>query len=244
MNESSPALSARRIVIIDDEPDITDLLTTVLQKEGFRHIYTAATGEAGISLCREQQPDIIILDIMLPDLDGFAVCQQLRQFSQVPIFFLSAKNEDIDKIIGLGIGGDDYITKPFSPKELAYRIKARFRRDLMLSGMIREQRPVYEYGNIRIDENKGEVTRNSEPVGLTAKEYKLLLLLASHPDQIFSKRQLYRNVWEEDDRGSDNVIMVHIRHLREKLEEDPSNPQRLLTVRGIGYKWTSRSRES
>ncbi|WP_046213504.1 response regulator transcription factor [Paenibacillus wulumuqiensis] len=244
MNESSPALSARSIVIIDDEPDITDLLTTVLHKEGFRHIHIAHTGWDGIRLCRERQPDIIILDIMLPDQDGFAICQQLRQFTHVPIFFLSAKNEDMDKIIGLGIGGDDYITKPFSPRELAYRIKARFRRDLMLSGTIMEQRPVYEYGNIRIDENKGEVIRDSVPVSLTAKEYKLLLVFAAHPDQIFSKQQLYKKVWEEDYMGSDNAIMVHIRHLREKLEEDPSNPQRLLTIRGLGYKWSSRSRES
>lgn len=184
-------------------------------------------------MCCAHQPDIIVLDIMLPDMDGFEVCRRLRDITVAPILFLSAKNEDTDKILGLGLGGDDYITKPFSPKEVAYRIKAHFRRHYYLS---RKEETVYTFGDVEIDAKRGEVRKAGKLVALTAKEYQLLLFLARHPNQIFSKSKLYEAVWEEEYFGYDNTIMVHMRHLREKLEDNPSAPVYLLTVRGLGYK--------
>ncbi|PUA39376.1 DNA-binding response regulator [Paenibacillus elgii] len=228
-------IAGKKIVIIDDEPDLVNLLDAVLRKEGFRLLFKAATGLAGIELCRSEKPDLIVLDVMLPDLDGFTVCQQLRQFTLAPIFFLSAKNEDVDKLLGLSLGGDDYITKPFSPKEVAYRMKAYFRRN-RYAAMQEESRSTYEFGSVTIDEKQGEVRKQGVPVTLTAKEYQLLLFLARHPGQLFSKAHLYETVWGDSYTGYDNTVMVHMRHLREKLEDKPSEPEYLLTVRGLGYK--------
>ncbi|CEH27893.1 response regulator transcription factor [Aneurinibacillus migulanus] len=229
-----PDISAKKILLVDDEADILHLLETVLRKEGFTHIYKASSGRQGIELCRSEQPDIILLDIMLPDMDGFEVCRLLRDMTVAPILFLSAKNEDTDKILGLGLGGDDYITKPFSPKEVAYRMKAYFRRHQYFQK--KDELPVYSFGDIEIDEKRGEVRKSGKPVSLTAKEYQLLLFLARHPNQIFSKSKLYEAVWGEEYFGYDNTIMVHIRHLREKLEDNPSAPVHVLTIRGLGYK--------
>lgn len=228
-------LAGKKIVIIDDEPDLVRLLDAVLRKEGFHLVYQAASGLAGIELCRSENPDLIVLDIMLPDLDGFAVCQRLRRFTLAPIFFLSAKNEDVDKLLGLSLGGDDYITKPFSPKEVAYRMKAYFRRN-RYAAMQEESRCIHAFGSVTIDEKRGEVHKRGVPVALTAKEYQLLLFLARHPGQLFSKAHLYETVWGESYTGYDNTVMVHMRHLREKLEDKPSEPEYLLTVRGLGYK--------
>ncbi|MFT9849727.1 response regulator transcription factor [Aneurinibacillus sp. REN35] len=230
-----PDISSKKIVLIDDELDILHLLETVLKKEGFIHIYKASDGRQGIELCRSEQPDLIVLDIMLPDMDGFEVCRQLRTFTVVPILFLSAKNEDADKILGLGLGGDDYITKPFSPKEVAYRMKAYFRRHHQYAKQ-HEEESVHQFGDIEVDEKRGEVRKAGGPITLTAKEYQLLLFLTRHPNQIFSKSRLYEAVWQEAYLGYDNTVMVHIRHLREKLEDTPSSPKYLLTVRGLGYK--------
>jgi DNA-binding response OmpR family regulator len=178
---------------------------------------------------------IEVMDMLtMPDMDGFEVCRRLRDITVAPILFLSAKNEDTDKILGLGLGGDDYITKPFSPKEVAYRMKAYFRRHQYFQ--CKEETCIYRFGDIEIDEKRGEVHKAGKAVALTAKEYQLLLFLARHPNQIFSKRKLYEAVWEEEYLGYDNTIMVHMRHLREKLEDNPSVPVYLLTVRGLGYK--------
>lgn len=218
-----PDISMKKILLIDDEEDILQLLETVLKKEGFSLIYKASTGQQGIELCRVEQPDHIVLDIMLPDMDGFEVCRRLREMTIAPIFFLSAKNEDTDKILGIGIGGDDYMTKPFSPKEVAYKMKAYFRRHQHFQ----QQEVLYTFGDIEMDEKCGEVRKAGELVMLTAKEYQLLSFLARHPNQIFSKSRLYEAVWEEEYLGYDNTIMVHIRHLREKLEDNPSEPVQL-----------------
>ncbi|MCI1696360.1 response regulator transcription factor [Aneurinibacillus aneurinilyticus] len=229
-----PDISAKKILLVDDEADILHLLETVLKKEGFIHIYKAFNGRESIELCRREQPDIIVLDIMLPDMNGFEVCQILRDMTVAPILFLSAKSEDMDKILGLGLGGDDYITKPFSPKEVAYRIKAYFRRHQYFHK--KDEMPVYSFGDIEVDEKRAEVRKSGKLVSLTAKEYQLLLFLARHPNQIFSKSKLYEAVWGEEYFGYDNTIMVHIRHLREKLEDNPSAPVYVLTIRGLGYK--------
>lgn len=232
MIHNIPDVYTKKILIVDDEKEILNLLEAVLKKEGFRHIYTCTTGKGGIHMCRQVQPDLILLDIMLPDLDGYSVCEQIRQFTFVPIFFLSAKNEDLDKILGLSIGGDDYITKPFSPKEVAYKMKAFFRRN-----QYKEKNPnMYQFGDITIDEAQGTVLRAGTLLTLTAKEFNILLFLIKNPNQIFSKARLYEAVWGETYLGNDNIMMVHIRHLREKIEDNPSKPNYLVTVRGLGYK--------
>lgn len=222
-----------KIMIIDDEKDLCELLKVYLSKEGFHPIYTAYTGQEGISRCREVNPDIIILDIMLPDMDGFEVCRRLREFTYEPVLFLSAKEEETDKILGLGIGGDDYITKPFSLKEVSFRIRAQLRRKQYIDNNLNR---VLKLDNIIINEHAGEVTKDGLPVELTAKELQILTLLARHPNHILSKKKLYENIWGEEYLGDDNTIMVHIRHLREKLEQDPGSPIYIITVKGLGYK--------
>ncbi|KOP79319.1 transcriptional regulator [Lysinibacillus sp. FJAT-14745] len=232
MIHNIPDLHTKKILIVDDEEEILNLLEDVLKKEGFQHIYTYITGEDGVRMCRQIQPDIILLDIMLPDIDGYTVCQQIRQFTFVPIFFLSAKNEDLDKILGLSIGGDDYITKPFSPKEVAYKMKAFFRRNQYQEKV----QSIYQFGDVTIDEAQGTVLKVDTLLTLTAKEFNILLFLVKNPNQIFSKARLYEAIWGESYLGNDNILMVHMRHLREKIEDNPSKPQYLVTVRGLGYK--------
>ena len=224
-----------KILIIDDEKDILDLLEACLLKEGFSAIYKAAGGLEGIRLCRDEKPDIIVLDIMLPDIDGFEVCRKLREFTFAPVLFLSAREEEVDKLLGLGIGGDDYITKPFSPREVAFRIRAQLRRSRYMSGDDRS-RQLLKFGELTLDMKSGELKKRDKSIELTAKEYQLLLYLASHPNQILSKNKLFEAVWGEEYLGDDNTIMVHIRHLREKLEDDPGSPKYLVTVKGLGYK--------
>ncbi|NLO40554.1 MAG: response regulator transcription factor [Ruminiclostridium sp.] len=223
-----------KILIIDDERELCGLLQVYLAKEGFHSVYTAHTGKDGIQRCREVQPDIIILDIMLPDIDGFEVCRKLREFTYEPVLFLSAKEEETDKILGLGIGGDDYITKPFSLKEVTFRIRAQLRRKQYMERDFLSQ--IMKFDNIAINGQAKEVTKDGQPVDLTAKEFQILTLLARHPNHILSKKKLYENIWGEEYMGDDNTIMVHIRHLREKLEKDPGNPALILTVKGLGYK--------
>ncbi len=223
-----------KILIIDDERDLCDLLEVYLVKEGFHSVYKAYAGKDGIQCCRQENPDIIVLDIMLPDMDGFEVCRRLREFTYEPILFLSAREEEVDKILGLGIGGDDYITKPFSPKEVVFRIRAQLRRKQYMDNGTAGR--VLKFGKIRVNVADKEVTKDGHPVVLTAKELQILTLLACHPNRIFSKKKLYENIWGEEYIGDDNTIMVHIRHLREKLENDPGNPKYILTVKGLGYK--------
>ena len=227
------SLGTEKILLVDDEKDILDLLETTLIKEGFKEIYKSLSGYEGIELCKKMNPDIIVLDIMLPDIDGFQVCQSLREITLCPILFLSAKNDDIDKLLGLSLGGDDYITKPFSPKEVAYRIKAQLRRKAYLNTI---ENNIIEFGQISINEGKKEVSKNGQVLSLTAKEYQLLLYLAKYPNHILSKKTLYEAIWEEPYFGDDNTIMVHIRKIREKIEDIPSSPKYLLTIKGLGYK--------
>lgn len=226
---------SQKILIVDDEEDIVKLLQTVLYKEGFEHVYAASSAEEGWIRFQDKHPDLVILDIMLPDGEGYDVCKKIRSVSNVPIFFLSAKNEEIDKILGFAIGGDDYITKPFSPKEVAYRIKARFRRT---EAALDEEKKDYtlKAGPFELDEHTLELKKNGEMIELKPKELGLISYLLKHPNRIISKESLYDQVWGEDSFGYDNTVMVHIRRLREKIEEDPSSPQYLLTVKGLGYK--------
>ncbi|MDO5573104.1 MAG: response regulator transcription factor [bacterium] len=226
-----------KILLVDDEKDIVTLLEEVLIKDGFSHIRKAHTGQSALEICAEYQPDVVILDIMLPDMDGIEVCKKIREFSHCSILFLSSKNDDVDKILGLAAGGDDYVTKPFSPKEVVYRIKSQLRRQqytqIETAG---EQAKTLSLGTIRIDTDASCAYREDELLELTAKEYGLLLYLMENPNKIISKERLYEQVWGEDSVVCDNTIMVHIRHLREKIEKDASDPEMLLTVKGLGYK--------
>ncbi|SHD77911.1 response regulator transcription factor [Schnuerera ultunensis] len=227
----------KKILLVDDEVDILNLLEAVLLKEDFKNIYKATCGHEAIKITKEISPDIIVLDIMMPDIDGFEVCRRLREFTLVPIIFLSAMDEDVDKLLGLGIGGDDYITKPFSPKEVAYRIKAHFRRsEYMALKHQHNEKNIITFGNIEIDREKGEVKKRGIPVTLTAKEYNLLLYLVQNSNQILSKNKILTEVWGYDFDGYDNTLMVHIRHLRKKIEDDPANPRHIITAKGLGYK--------
>ena len=233
----------KKILIIDDEEDITDLLEEIILKEGFKNITKAHCGLDGIKKCKKENPDIVILDIMMPDMDGIEVCRQIRQFSYCPILFLSAKNSDIDKILGLSMGGDDYITKPFSPREIAFRIKAQLRRqqyDQASNNVMKKRNENIIIGKISIDISNSQVYKEGTEVKLTAKEYKILLCLAQNANRIISKERLCEIVWSEDNIGYDNAISVHIRHLREKIEDNPSKPEIIVTVIGLGYKLVRR----
>ena len=225
----------KKVLIVDDEEDILRLLKTVISKEGIDHVYTATTASDGIIQFQQKQPDIVLLDIMLPDGEGYDVCKQIRNTSKVPILFLSAKSDEIDKILGFAIGGDDYITKPFSPKEVAYRVKAQLRRADYLQ-IDEERDSVIKVGPFEFDEQRMELKKNGKLIDLKPKEIGIMTCLLKNPNQIMSKEKLCDNVWGEDFIGFDNTIMVHIRRLREKIEEQPSNPIHLITVKGLGYK--------
>jgi DNA-binding response OmpR family regulator len=222
------------ILIIDDEEDLARLMETVLHKEGISNIITAGTIADGWAKFQKFDPSLVLLDIMLPDGEGYDLCKQIREVSNVPILFLSAKDEEIDKLLGLAIGGDDYITKPFSPKEVAYRVKAQLRR----AGYTEENTSPkkLQIGPFELSSNENEVKKDGKTLELTAKEIGLMSCFMHHPNQILSKETLFEHVWGDDFFGSDNTVMVHIRRLREKIELDPSKPAFLITVKGLGYK--------
>ncbi|KIL24963.1 hypothetical protein B4133_1974 [Bacillus altitudinis] len=224
-----------KVLIIDDEKEILELIHTVLTREGIDQVLTASTARDGLTQFHQEQPDLIILDIMLPDGEGYDICKQIRDVSHVPIIFLSAKGEESDKIVGLAIGGDDYITKPFSPKEVAYRVKAQLRRSSYLQPSQAE--PVIKKGPFELNEQQAELTKNGAAIELTPKELMLMTYFLQHPNRVISKETLYQTVWGEDFFGSDNTVMVHIRRLREKIEHSPSTPEFLVTVKGLGYKF-------
>lgn len=229
-----------KILLVDDERDIVGLLEDVLRREGFANIRRAYTGRAALELCREFQPDVVVLDVMLPDMDGIEVCRGIRAFSHCPVLFLSSKNDDVDKILGLASGGDDYVTKPFSPKELVYRIRSQLRRlQYAREDAAPGRRPVLTLGALSLDADASTAYRDGAALELTAKEFGLLQCLMENPGRIISKERLYERVWGEESAVCDNTIMVHIRHLREKIERDPSEPRLLVTVKGLGYKLVS-----
>lgn len=228
-------VSRKKLLLVDDEQEIMDLLEEVLKKEGFQTILKATTGEEAIVLCQTEQPDLIVLDVMLPGIDGLETCRRIREFSYCTILFLSSKDEDIDKILGLSIGGDDYVTKPFSPKEVIFRIKAQLRRK-EYEQKSQQPKEMIEIGSLQINMDSQRVYKAGREITLTGREYGLLAYFAQNPDKIISKERLYEQVWGENSFGSENTLMVHIRHLREKLEDVPSAPEIIVTVKGLGYK--------
>lgn len=223
-----------KIMIVDDEPDILELLETSLVMEGFHTIIKIDNGLSAVSACRELRPDLIVLDVMLPGIDGYEVCKQIREFSHCPILFFSSKNDELDKILGLAIGGDDYVTKPFSPKEMAFRVKAQLRRTEYRQLSAKTQ--ILKVGALHIDPEGCLVTKDGKEIELTAREFEILKYMAQNIGRVISRERLYETVWGEDGFGCDNTIMVHIRHLREKIENNPTSPKYLLTLKGLGYK--------
>jgi len=222
------------ILIIDDEEDLAHLLVKVLYKESITNVVTAGSVADGWEKFQKFNPALVLLDIMLPDGEGYDLCKRIREVSNVPILFMSARDEEIDKLLGLAIGGDDYITKPFSPKEVAYRVKAQLRR----VGFSEEKASPksLQVGPFELSPLETELKKDGKTLELTAKEIGLMSCFMHHPDQILSKETLFEHVWGDDFFGSDNTVMVHIRRLREKIEAEPSNPTFILTVKGLGYK--------
>lgn len=229
----------KKILLVDDEKDIVDLIEEVLTNDGFKNIIKAYNGLDAISLCKIACPDVVILDIMLPDIDGIEVCKKIREFSYCSILFLSSKNDDIDKILGLSSGGDDYITKPFSPREIVFRVKAQLRRQQYQS-IVPSDSAVIKIGDITIDIEGNRVYKDRNEIELTGREYHLLSYMAQNVNKIIGKERLYEQVWGVYSSICDNTIMVHIRHIREKIEDNPSNPKILITVKGLGYKLVNR----
>jgi DNA-binding response OmpR family regulator len=239
--ENTDAYYDKKILLVDDETELLDLISDVLKREGFSKVITATTGIDGLLTCKDEKPDLIVLDINLPDIDGYTICNKIRNFSFAPIIFLSAKNEDEDKLQGLSVGGDDYMTKPFNLQELVFRIKAQLRRSGYFSAQKTEETKILTFKDFYIDEEQGEVVKGEERVALTAKEYQLLVHLAKNKNKILSKQKLCEDLWGYDYDGFDNVIMVHIRHLREKIERDPGSPEYIMTIKGLGYKLVDRT---
>ena len=222
------------ILICDDEQDIVSALKIYLEAEGYR-TFAAANGKEALELLDREDIHLVLLDIMMPVLDGVSALSRLREFSNVPVILLTAKSEDTDKVLGLNIGADDYVTKPFNPVELLARVRSQLRRYLQLGGgAVRES--VLVIGPISLDDGSKAVTLDGEPVNLTPREYDILKLLMQNPGRVFHPRDLYRKVWNEEPFGAESTVAVHIRHLREKLEIDPASPRYIRAVWGQGYK--------
>ena len=224
-----------KILICDDERDIVSALKIYLEAEGYAAVCTYSGQEALDALERDREIRLVLLDIMMPGLDGLAALAKIRERSNVPVIFLTAKAEDTDKILGLNLGADDYVTKPFNPVELLARVRSQLRRYLQLGGGA-AQGDTMKLGGIEIDDKKKTVTRDGEPVSLTPREYDILKFLMQHPGEVFSPSELYRRVWNEEPYGAESTVAVHIRHLREKLEITPAQPRWIKAVWGQGYK--------
>lgn len=224
----------KKLLIVDDENEIRIMMDEFLRKEGFNRIFHAANCAEALQICQTIKPDIAILDVMLPDGDGFSLLTSMRQISNFPVLFLSARGEDEDRLLGLGLGADDYIVKPFLPRELFLRLTAVLRR--VYSQPIREEPPIFNLGNRIIDLGSGTVRYKENEFSLTAKEFALLFKLYENRNRIVTSDALCQAVWGDDYYGYENTLMVHIRRIREKIEVDPSNPEFLLTIRGLGYK--------
>jgi two-component system, OmpR family, alkaline phosphatase synthesis response regulator PhoP len=226
-----------RVLVVDDEVSLLRLVRSYLEREGFE-VSTAEDGETALALAREGQPDLVILDVMLPGLDGVEVCRRLRQFSDAYVIMLTARSEEIDKIVGLSVGADDYVTKPFSPRELVARVKARLRRPRGLEGEAPEAE-VQRFGDLTLDLAGHRVLKGQAEVPLTPIEYRLLTTLTSSPGRVFTRELLLERVWGYDSLGDDHVVDVHIASLRKKLEDDPAQPRWIRTVRGAGYRFAT-----
>ena len=223
-----------KILVVDDEQNILDLVVYNLQAAGYKTI-TAENGKEAVEKALAEHPDLIILDVMLPEMDGFEVLSTIRKESQVPVIMLTARKEEIDKVLGLEIGADDYLTKPFSPRELIARIKAILRRSGESESKATQD--IIINGKLKIDTIKHQVFYGDKEINLTVKEFDLLKLLITNQGRVFSRGNLLKSLWDYDYCGDTKTIDVHIRHLRMKIEENPANPRFIKTVRGVGYKF-------
>ncbi|GGM30454.1 DNA-binding response regulator [Paraliobacillus quinghaiensis] len=227
-----------RILIVEDEKEIGDLVRDYLQASGYE-VMLAHDGEEGLRLFQKSQPILVVLDVMLPKINGIDVCRSIREESTIPIIMISAKKSETDKIIGLGIGADDYIAKPFSPGELVARIKAQLRR---YKDFATSKESSLKFGDLVIDEKGFMVMLADKKVELSAKEFQILIFLAKHKGQVFSKEQLFDKIWGFDSYGDMSAVTVYIRKIREKIEQEPSDPQYIKTVWGVGYKFDGSSK--
>lgn len=235
-NDQNVSAQRRRVLIVDDEATVREVVGQYLELEGYA-VAASTTGLEALRQAAETPPDLVILDISLPGIDGLEVCRRLRATSAVPILMLTARSEDMDKLLGFGLGADDYMTKPFNPRELVARVQAIMRRLEATSAPAMVFDGDLHVGDITIHQQTRQVEREGAPVDLTTKEYDLLLFLATHPKQVFTREQLLLHVWNYEHYGEDSTVTVHMRRLREKIERDPSRPQRLRTVWGVGYKF-------
>lgn len=222
------------ILICDDEKDIVSALKIYLANDDY-HLFEAYNGRQALEVIEKEELHLILLDIMMPELDGIQVLTQMRRTKNIPVIFLTAKGEDTDKILGLNLGADDYVTKPFNPVELLARVKSQLRRYMEL-GAGTMKKDSLQVGDIQLDDRAKKVALAGEPVSLTPKEYGILKFLMEHPGQVFSPKQIYSQVWDESAYGTEGTVAVHIRHLREKLEINPDEPRHLKVVWGQGYK--------
>jgi DNA-binding response OmpR family regulator len=230
---------AEKILIVEDELALQETLAYNLKHQGYE-VETASDGQTAIDKAKQINPDLILLDIMLPGIDGFEVCRILRKDMSVPILMLTARDDEIDRVVGLEVGADDYLIKPFSMRELIARVKALLRRVRLMQNMNKDSESthkIFHLNNILIDETRHEVIINDEPLNLKPKEYDLLLYLARHRGHVLSREQILKEVWGWDYFGDSRTIDVHIRWLREKIEENPAKPKRIITIRSAGYRF-------
>jgi DNA-binding response OmpR family regulator len=232
-----------KILIVEDETTLQEALAYNLRRQGYE-VELAGDGQAALNMARRIRPDLIILDIMLPGMDGFEVCRILRQEMTTPVLMLTARDDEIDRVVGLEVGADDYLTKPFSMRELLARVKALLRRVRMVReeiggghGQVETSQSVIQHGNLIINIARREALLNGNPLPLKPKEYDLLLYLAQHRGQVLTREQILERVWGWEYIGDSRTVDVHIRWLREKIEPDPANPRRIVTVRGAGYRF-------
>lgn len=223
------------ILVCDDDKEIVEAIEVYLMNEGYQ-IYKAYDGMQAIEMLKQHDIHLLIMDVMMPRLDGIHATLKIREYSSIPIIILSAKSEDTDKILGLNIGADDYVTKPFNPLELIARVKSNLRRYTTLGSLNVENNAIFSVGGLSINDDTKEVTVDGEAVKLTPIEYNILLLLVKNQGRVFSIDQIYESIWNEDAIGADNTVAVHIRHIREKIEINPKEPRYLKVVWGVGYK--------
>ena len=232
---------AHKVLVVEDEPTLLETLAYNLTRQSYE-VITAKDGLQAVKIARQERPSLMVLDLMLPGMDGFEVCRVLRQEMNMPILILTARAEEVDKIVGLEVGADDYMTKPFSMRELMARVKALLRRERLIREELASQEgpPVkqqMQFGDLVIDESRREVLRDGKPVAMKPKEYELLTFLARQQGIVLSRNLILERVWGWDYDGGSRTVDVHVRWLREKIEADPSNPVRIITVRGIGYRF-------
>lgn len=225
-----------KILVCDDDKEIVEAIEIYLTQEGYE-IVKAYDGQEALKVLKEMPIDLLVIDVMMPRLDGIRATLKIREKNNIPIIILSAKSEDADKILGLNVGADDYVTKPFNPLELVARVKSQLRRYTRLGSTLKnENEAVYTTGGLSINDDLKQVTVDGEPVKLTPIEYNILLLLVRNQGKVFSIEQIYESIWNEDAIGADNTVAVHIRHIREKIEINPKEPRYLKVVWGVGYK--------